>query len=75
MRKDCVKIGKGLSDAKLVSLTKKECDFAVQLMSKFIKVLKSISDRWLIEIWWGFCLSGTSRTKQCHEFSLIFLGP
>ena len=75
MRKDCVKVGKGLPDAKVVSLTKKECGFAVQLLSKFIKVLKSISDRWLIEIWWGFCLSGTSRTKQCHEFSLIFLGP
>ena len=37
----------GLSDAGVASTTKKEYGFAVHILERFIKSLKSISDKWL----------------------------
>ena len=44
---------KGLSDARVTSITKKEYGFAVHFFVKINKILKSISD----EFWDAICLS------------------
>ena len=44
---------KGLSDARVASITKKEYGFAVNFLKKFVKFLKSISDEWLNAICWS----------------------
>ena len=49
---------KPLSDAKIVSVTKKEYGFSTFFVNIQIKSLKSISDEWLNAISWGSCLSG-----------------
>ena len=38
---------KGIFDARVISINKKEYGFAVYFLEKFIKPLKSISDEWL----------------------------
>ena len=43
---------KGLSDARVTSITKKEYGFAVQFLYRFIKSWKSISDELLNGICW-----------------------
>ena len=43
----------GFSDAGVASRTKKEYGFPVQLLYRFIKPLKSISDEWLNTICWS----------------------
>ena len=43
---------KGLSDARVVSITKKIYGFAVHFLERLIKPLKSISDVWLNGVCW-----------------------
>ena len=45
-----------LSDARVVSLPKKECGFAVHFLCSFIKYLKTISNELLIVIGWSSCM-------------------
>ena len=49
---------KKLSDGKITSLTKKEYGFAVHVLQRFIKTLKSIYDEWLNANHWSFPLFG-----------------
>ena len=49
---------KPLSEAKIVSVTKKEYDFSTFFVKIEIKSLKSMSDEWLNAVSWGSCLSG-----------------
>ena len=55
-------------------LTKKEYGFAVHVLYKFIKSLKSISYEWLNAICWSSRLSQIFIKKWCAEFSLTFFG-
>ena len=49
---------KPLSEAKIVSVTKKEYDFSTFFVKIEIKSLKSMSDEWLNAVSWGSCLPG-----------------
>ena len=49
---------KPLSEAKIVSVTKKEYDFSTFFVMIEIKSLKSMSDEWLNAVSWGSCLPG-----------------
>ena len=52
-----------LSDARVVSFTKREHSFTVHFLKRFIKSSKSISDEFLNGIYWHSCLifSGTEK--------------
>ena len=52
-----------LSDARVVSITKKEYDFEVQFSQKFIKTWKPVSDEWLNAICQSTLLFGIFITK------------
>ena len=49
-----------LSDARLVSITKKENGFAVHFLERFIKSWRSVSDEWLNAICISYFLLGIS---------------
>ena len=44
--------------------------FAVHFLQRFMKSLKSVSDKWLNVICWGSCLFGIFIWKKCVQFSL-----
>ena len=48
----------GLSDARIVSITKNEFGFAVHFLQRFKNFLKSIYDKWLNAICWSSSFFG-----------------
>ena len=59
---------KGLSDARALSMTKKEHGFAVYFLLRYMKSLKSIYNEWLNAICRSSLLFGIFMIKQCIEF-------
>ena len=49
---------KGLSNARVVSMTKTEHGFAVHFLYRFIKSWKSTFDEWINAVCWSFYLFG-----------------
>ena len=65
---------KGLSDASVVSLTKKEYGSAVHLLLILLKSLVLISDEWFSAICWSSLLFGIFAIKKWVVFSLTSFG-
>ena len=65
---------KGLSDASVVSLTKKEYGLAVHSLWILMKSLVLISDEWFNAICWSSLLFGIFMIKKWVEFSLTSFG-
>ena len=61
----------GLSGERVVSMTKNEYRSTVRFLYKLLKLLKSISDEWLIAVFWSSQLFGIFMIKKCVVFSLI----
>ena len=55
--------GKGLSDARQASVTKKNMVLQYIFCKKFIKSLKSISGEWLYATCYSSCLFGVLKIK------------
>ena len=64
----------GLSNDKVLSLTKKEYGSTVYSLQILIKSLKSISDEWFIAIWWSSLLFGIFIIKWYAAFNLTSFG-
>ena len=58
----------------VVSLTKKECGFALCFLKIFIKSLKSMSDEWFNAICWISLLFGIFIIKKYVVLSLTCFG-
>ena len=54
----------GLSDASVVSLTKKEYDSTVHFLKMLVKSLVLMSDEWFIAISWSSVLFGICEIKK-----------
>ena len=65
---------KGLSDASVASLTKKEYGLAVHFLYILMKSLALISDEWFNAICWSSLLFGIFVIKKWVVFSLLSLG-
>ena len=65
---------KGLSDASVASLTKKEYGSAVHFLWILMKSLVSISDEWFNAICWSSLLFGIFAIKKWVVFSLTSFG-
>ena len=64
----------GLSNGKVVSLTKKEYFFVVHFLQIFIESFKSMSDEWFIAICWRSFLFKTFIIKNCAIFIISSFG-
>ena len=72
-RRFCLNL-KRLSDASVVSLTKKEYGSAVHFLQILMKSLKLMSDEWFSAIYWSPLLFGIFMIKKWVEFSLTSFG-
>ena len=65
---------KGLSDASIVSLTKKEYGLPVHSLKVLIKSLVLISDEWFCAISWSSLLFRIVAIEKCVVLSLTSFG-
>ena len=65
---------KGLSNGKVVSLTKKEYGSVVHSLYIFMKFLKPISDEWFSGISWSSLLFEIFMIKRWAEFNVTSFG-
>ena len=65
---------KGLSDARVVSLTKKEYGSAVHFLYMLVKYLVLMSDDWFIPICWSSLLFEIFAIKKWVVFSITSFG-
>ena len=66
---------KGLFDASVALLTKKEYGSAVHFLCVLIKSLELMPDEWFSGICWSSFLFGIFIMKKWEEFSVTFLEP
>ena len=65
---------RGLSDASVASLTKKEYGLAINFLQILMKSLELISDEWFSAICWSFLLFSIFMITKWLEFSLTSFG-
>ena len=66
-----LRLRKTLSDVRVASLTKKQYDFVLHFLKRFLTSLKAIYNEWLITISRNCCLFEVFIMKECVEFCLI----